>query len=181
MARPDPALKAPTKASLPRDLIATTELRDAVTAWHAWLALERRFSPHSCGAYGRDLGAFINFLSEHRGEITGLPQLAALTPPDFRAWLASRVATGLSPSSTNRALSVVRGFFRWLAKTGQVENAALAAIRGPRKDQSLPKALTVPEASAAVAMTAELARESWIGKRDTAVLLLLYGAGPADR
>ena len=167
MARPEPELT----------LVAAPELRAAFTAWRDWLRLERRASPHTCAAYARDLSAFVNFLAEHRGTPPDLADLSDLGPADFRAWLAARAMAGLGANSTNRALSVVRGFFRWLTKTGRAENAALAAIRGPRKDKSLPKALSAPEAEAVVDETAKLAREAWIGQRDTAVLLLLYGAG----
>src|SRR3546814_451635 len=96
---------------------------------------------------------------------------------DFRAWLAARAGTGLKRSSTARALSTLRGFFRWLKRRGLADNAALVTLRTPKVPKAVPKALSAAEAEEAVATVAELSNDDWIGKRDTAVLLLLYGCG----
>ena len=98
-------------------------------------------------------------------------------PSDFRAWLAACHGRGLARTSVARALSVVRGFFRRLAREGHVVNPALATLRTPRVPRSVPKAISAEEAIDAVETVAELARDDWIGKRDTAILTLLYGCG----
>ena len=50
-------------------------------------------------------------------------------------------------------------------------------MRGPRIKKGLPRPVTPDEAVGLAAMVAEDAHEPWIGARDRAVLLLLYGAG----
>ena len=155
----------------------TGDVRAAVDDWRAWLRNERRASPHTLAAYGRDLEQFLGFLTGHLGEAPSLKGLGALRTADFRAWLADGMARGLSRASTARALSVVRGFFRWLARGGWVENPALAMLHTPRLPKSVPKALSAEAAIEAVDTVAELSDESWIGKRDTAILTLLYGCG----
>ncbi len=157
--------------------LATPELRYAIGDWLDWLAHERRVSPHTRAAYARDLAGFLAFLAEHLGGAPSLAALGALKPADFRAWLAARARRGLNRSSTARALSVMRNLFRWLHTRNLVENPSLAAVATPKVPRSLPKALAPDEALETVEAIGELSAEPWSGKRDTAVLLLLYGGG----
>jgi len=159
------------------DLATAPDLRQALAEWQAWLAHEKRVSSHTLIAYQRDLSDFLGFLVEHLGGSPSLAALSDLRAADFRAWLARRASGGLARSSTARALSTLRNFFRWAARRGLMENAALAGLRTPRQDQPVPKALTVAEARQAVTTVGELSDDDWVGLRDTAVLLLLYGAG----
>ena len=158
-------------------LAAAPDLTAAIADWQAWLRDEKRASPHTCLAYRRDLAHFLGFLAGHRGGAAALADLQTLTAADFRAWLAARAADGLKRTSTARALSTLRGFFRWLQRRGLVDNAALATLRTPKVPKAVPKALTAAEAEEVVVTVGELSRDDWVGKRDTAVLLLLYGCG----
>jgi integrase/recombinase XerC len=156
---------------------AAADLAAALGDWQTWLRDEKRASPHTCQAYGRDLADFLAFLAEHLGKPPALTDLSALATTDFRAWLAARANSSLQRSSTARALSTLRGFFRWLKRRGLADNAALAVLRTPKVPKSVPKALTAGEAEEAIATVAELSDDDWVGKRDCAVLLLLYGGG----
>lgn len=155
-------------------LTAAADVAARVDDWQRWLRHERRASPHTLAAYGRDLAAFLDFVSGHLGKAAALADLAQLARADFRAWLAARAAAGLHAASTARALAVVRNFFRFLARHGHAGNAALGTVRTPRVPHAVPKALTVGEA--AEALDAADA-EGWGGKRDAAILSLLYGCG----
>ena len=128
-ARPLIAAKAGTPPFLPTRLAAADDLRAAIGLWLAWLAGERRASPHTVAAYGRDLDFFLDFLKDHLG---GLPSLAAidrLRPADFRAYLARRAGDGLGRSSRARLLSVLRGFVRFLQRRGLASTTALVLAR----------------------------------------------------
>ena len=173
--------------SLPRSLrpepvplvrfAASQELVDAIARWESWLAGERRASPHTVAAYGRDLAGFLEFLTTHRGGVPGLPTLAALEPGDFRAYLARLARDEAARSTAARKLSVLRGFFRFLDRRKIVANGALAAVRTPKLGRSIPKALTESETRMTLNRVALLDMRPWMARRDLAILMLLYGCG----
>jgi integrase/recombinase XerC len=168
-------VERPTGAGAPP---AEPDLLEAFEDWRAWLAHEKRFSPLTLEAYQRDLTGFLAFMSGHLGKAVGQGDLAGLNLRDFRAWLSALNRRGQSKASTNRALSVVRGFFRWAARQGRFENGALSSLRGPRQDRPLPKALSPEELADAIdALDEDPSTPGWIAARDRAVLLLLYGCG----
>jgi integrase/recombinase XerC len=168
--------RAPKPAPLER-FPAAPDLSRAIAAWDLWLGDERRASPHTRAAYGLDLAAFLDFLVIHRGGLPDLAMLGALTPADFRAALASRATAGLKRSSIARFMSVVRGFFRFLDRRDLVHNATIGAVRTPKRAVPVPKALSVADADAALDLARDLAHTRWQGKRDAAILTLLYGCG----
>src|SRR5579862_7235772 len=112
MARPAGLTPAPVA---PARFSAASDLQHAIAAWQSWLGGERRSSPHTLAAYGRDLAFFLDFLTGHLGEMPSLATFAQLAPADFRAYLAHRAATVERPSLA-RGLSVVRGFIRFLER-----------------------------------------------------------------
>ena len=156
---------------------ATDDLRAAIGLWAGWLAGERRASAHTVAAYGRDLAFFLDFLTEHLGELPSLAAIDGLRPADFRAYLARRAGDRVERISLARALSVLRGFVRFLHHRKLASTTALAALRSPKLPHGVPKPLTIDDAISSVATTRELAFNDWQGKRDTAILALLYGCG----
>jgi len=64
---------------------ASDDLRAAIGLWAAWLAGERRASAHTVAAYGRDLAFFLDFLTEHLGELPSLAAINALRAADFQS------------------------------------------------------------------------------------------------
>lgn len=171
-------MTATGEPTAPMPLAAAADTQDAVGAWLDWLLAERRASRATAIAYRHDLAQFLGFLAGHLGGPADLATLAALQPADFRAWLAERSRAGLARRSMARALSTIRGFFRFLARRELADNAAYATVRPPRLPRALPRALDVADARGLLdeAMTEEVA-PAWVVLRDHAVLLLLYGAG----
>jgi integrase/recombinase XerC len=155
---------------------AADDLRGAIETWLQWLGAERRASPHTLAAYGRDLAFFLDFLTRHLGEPPVLATFARLAPADFRAFLAHR-AGRVDRSSLARGLSVVRSFLRFAERRGLAAAPALAALRAPRLPKSVPKALPVAAADELVGAPGDLVKSVWQAKRDIAVFTLLWGCG----
>jgi integrase/recombinase XerC len=152
-------------------------LKAKLAAWQRDLGAVRRLAPKTLEAYGRDLGQFLSFLSDHTGGPVTLNTLKELRGADIRAFLAKRRNESLSSRSLARALSAQKSFFRFLELDGVLATEALNVIRTPKLPKSLPKALTVAEAKATITTTAEMEDIPWIAARDMAVLSLCYGAG----
>ncbi|GJE14079.1 MULTISPECIES: tyrosine recombinase XerC [Methylobacterium] len=153
-------------------------LRDVVRAWTEGLARERRMSPNTVEAYGRDLRQFLLHLASRQGTPT-IPMLIALKVRDIRAFMAARRAEAVSGRSLMRMLAGLRSFARYLEREGHGTVSALGGVRSPKVPRRLPRPLPV---QAAVALTdtgirAGEEREPWVLARDAAVLALLYGAG----
>src|SRR5256714_629857 len=155
---------------------AAEDLRAAIGLWMAWLAGERRASPHTVAAYGRDLAFFLDFLTEHLGELPSLATFARLLPADYRAFLAHRAAE-VERASIARGLSVVRTFIRFLERRGLASSPALAVLRAPKLPQSVPKPLSIVDAAEMIEAPTGLVASVWQATRDIALLTLLYGCG----
>ncbi|MGF7054301.1 integrase/recombinase XerC [Bosea sp. OAE752] len=147
--------------------------------WLTHLSAERRLSPKTLEAYGRDLGQFTAFLTGHLGGAPSLADIAALKPVDLRAFLGQRRRDGVGNRTLMRQLAALRSFARFGERSGKLTAAAFAATRGPRLGKSLPRPLE-PASARAVTQADTRAgeeREQWILARDAAVLGLLYGSG----
>ena len=156
---------------------AAPDLQNALGQWLNWLTHERRVADLTREAYARDTAQFLSFLARHQGELPRLKTIAKLSRGDFRAWMAARQAEDIEARSLARSLSALKNLFRFLAKRGLAANGAIATLRAPKLPRAVPKPLTVGEAMDAVDEVAALQEVDWIGKRDTAILMLLYGAG----
>ena len=141
--------------------------------WDAHLAHEKRRSEHTRRAYIATAERFCAFLSYHRGDAVDAHMLNTLTPNDLRSYLADRRAEGLGNASAARELSALRTFLRFVGGS----NASVPQMRGPRVKKGLPRPVAPAEALQLAQDVEDNAREGWVGARDFALLLLLYGAG----
>jgi integrase/recombinase XerC len=144
--------------------------------WGAHLENDLRRSPHTVRAYVATAHRFIEFLGRHRGGEIRAESLMDLGAADLRAFLADRRREGLGPSSTARELSGVRAFLAYAAEQ-QGHHAQLPRTRAPKRPRTLPRPAAPDEAMNLAENVGEAASAPWIGARDLAILLLLYGAG----
>lgn len=147
--------------------------QDFIREWDAHLAHEKRRSDHTRRAYVATAERFCAFLLEHRGGAVDGRMLTSLGANDLRAYLAVRRGEGLGNASAARELSALRGFLRFVGGS----NASVPQLRGPRVRKGLPRPVAPDEALALARDVEEKARAGWIGARDFALLLLLYGVG----
>lgn len=127
-------------------------------------------------AYAATAHRLIAFLGTYRGDIIGNDSLLGLASTDLRAFLASRRAEGLGAASAARELSGVRAFLNYAAESAGT-HAQLPRTRAPKRPRTLPRPAAPEDAINLVEDAKEAASEPWIGARDLAILLLLYGAG----
>jgi integrase/recombinase XerC len=160
-------------------LHAAPDTAREIMQWLAYLGAERRMSPETVEAYGRDVRQFLAFLNDHFGRNVSLAMLGELATRDVRAFMAHRRSDGIGGRSLMRSLAGARSFARFLERQGKGRVAALSAIRAPKVEKTLPKPLAVTPARrlADTELRAGEDREPWVLARDAAVLALLYGSG----
>jgi integrase/recombinase XerC len=140
--------------------------------WGEHLARSRRRSPHTVRAYL----AAANRLAERVGA-EEWPDVANLDHVALRNQLAARRADGIGNVSAARELSALKGFIAFAREQARHAETAPPRLRGPRIKKGLPRPVTPDDATNLADGVASLASEDWIGARDRAVLLLMYGAG----
>lgn len=145
---------------------------DLLEQWGAHLENALRRSPHTVRAY---LAAANRLLASTNA--TSWASTAALDTPALRGYIAERRASGLSNSSAARELSAIRAFLRFARQQAGDLDPAAPRLKGPRVKQGLPRPVTPDDAINLADCVAETATQDWIGLRDKAVLLLMYGAG----
>lgn len=148
-----------------------TSPREAVTRYVAYLEVERRASPNTVAAYSQDLSSLLGFLAashvEHAGSDIRNVDLYAL-----RGWLGQLARTH-APSSVARKVAAVRSFMRWLLRRKIIEKSPAEELSTPKVRRPLPTLLSVDIAEQVM----ENPDDSPTGRRDRAVLELLYGSG----
>ena len=159
------------------------------------LEVEENASPHTIKAYRADLSHFARFLdawlngreTDYRGAPPGLQQAPADDPTEaagtvraadidtaaVRAWVARMHAASLSPVTMGRKLAALRSYGGWLCRVGTLQTNPARAIRNPKAPQTLPRFLSEPE----VRSLLEAPDDSDLGRRDRAILELLYATG----
>ncbi|MEO1281486.1 MAG: tyrosine recombinase XerC [Pseudomonadota bacterium] len=154
----------------------TDELANLVEAWLSWLDLERDASDHTLSAYRRDLDTFGRFLKYHADAPPTLSSLRDIDTKTFRSFLAQRRRQGSGSRSLARTLSALRTFFDWLESREILVNRSVRQVAMPKVGHGVPKPLTVQKAAHLMVVTNDVEKD-WVGARDHAVLLLLYGCG----
>jgi integrase/recombinase XerC len=145
---------------------------DIIAAWRAHLADNRRRSPHTVRAY---VAAAERLCAAHAlGDWRAVARTEAHA---LRAFLAARRAEGLGNASTARELSALKAFIAFAREQAGDPDPAAPRLRGPRLKKGLPRPVTPDEAVNIASLVDGLAADDWVGARDRAVLLLLYGSG----
>ena len=152
------------------------DLKSAIANWMEYLEFERGHAAKTREAYERDLRQFLGHFGRKLGHTPCLSDLDRVDTRTFRAFLAARRRDGITSRSLARTIAALRAFFRWLEAADILRNRSILQLAQPKLPHSLPKPITIDKAAALVNAPAEIELD-WVAARDTAVLLLLYGAG----
>lgn len=151
--------------------------RDALQGWLDAQKALKGAADNTLEAYGRDVGGFLAFITEHKGEAQGLSALARVGVADMRSWMAFTRGKDVGARSLARKLSAVKSFYRWLSEREGFDATAVLSARAPKFQRKLPRPLA-PDAAQDLIETLEMQSENpWVAARDQAVVTLLYGCG----
>ena len=140
------------------------------------LRYERNASEHTLRNYRIDLGQFYEHLAPADPE-TGARREFDIRQIDhitIREWLSALHAENKKKSSIARKLASLRTFFQFLLREGVVESNPAKRVATPRQEKKLPNHLSVEEAVRFIE-TPDTTTD--LGKRDRAILEMLYGTG----
>jgi integrase/recombinase XerC len=135
-----------------------------------YLSFEKRYSPHTIGAYEHDVQQFIDF-----ADLTSIKDFQEVNSFLIRGWIVQLIDDGISNRSVNRKLASLRTYFKWLRKEGQITTNPLAKIQGPKNEKRLP--VFVKESELESAKTSLLFSTDFNGVRDELMFELFYQTG----
>lgn len=151
----------------------TDTVHALISNFSAHLRDGRRRSDHTVRAYVTTAERFCAFLMDHIGRGVGAAEIQALQQADIRSYLAYRRADGLTNNSAARELSALRAFLKHVGG----DEAQIPKIRGPKVKRGVPRPASPDDIIALAGDAQDSAGSDWVGARDWAVLLLLYGSG----
>jgi len=131
--------------------------------YNYYLRIERAMSQNTVASYCSDIE---NFLEVYKGDLSDLDYSDICDYMDVREDVSMR--------SQARLLSSLRSFCRWLVLEGVLKDNPCDKIDSPKLGRYLPDVLSVDEVFAIIDVP-DLS--TWLGKRDRAMLEVLYGCG----
>jgi integrase/recombinase XerC len=161
------------------DRILNTQISQPLDYWIELFLNHLRFqqnaSPHTFRNYSSDLAQFFDYLTHTpEGELRPAPELEQIDNLTIREFLGVLHERKNKKSSIARKLATLRSFMKFLTIQGALPANPAKIVASPKQDSNLPDYMTVD--AAANLMEAPNAGTD-AGKRDGAILELLYGAG----
>ncbi len=148
-------------------------LAEALKRYFENLQFNRNLSSHTLRAYRNDLDHWVEELTSQLGVLTVDDLGDKLSSGAFRGYLSGLLETH-ERSSVSRRLSAIRSFLRFLKGQKWIEKNVSALIPHPKTQSHLPVFLGVSEISELL-NAPDLT--TFLGKRDRALMELMYGAG----
>jgi len=130
------------------------------------LKLERGLSQNTLAAYRTDLLEWVAIVRRR--------EAAQVTPRDVSTYVAALSEAGRKPATIARKLSSAKRFFAYLVDCGRLPTSPMAGVSAPRIARYHPAYLSPAEIKALIEAAADDPR---MGRRNRAILELLYGSG----
>jgi len=158
----------------------TAGIEPLVLDFLAYLELERGLSRNTLEAYRSDLlqlGEFLRRrhtgpLQAQHGDLAAFLSELAGAPPARQDVAQRRVPA--AAATLQRKAACVRSFYRYLRREGVIAHDPTAELRGPRRTQRLPRALTRGEVTK---LLGQPRGTEPLALRDRALLELMYACG----
>lgn len=151
-------------------------MEQLLTQFLEHLRYERNLSGHTLRNYESDLQQFLDYLApaDPKTGKRNVPPISAIDHITIREWLATLHTAQKKKASVARKLAALRTFFQFLVREGVIELNPAKLVSTPRLEKRLPKHLSVEDA---IRFIETPDTESELGKRDRAMLELMYATG----
>ncbi len=139
------------------------------------LKYERNVSEHTLRNYRIDLEQFHNHLEPNNSAGQRRPvEIREVDNLTIREFMAELYTRGKRKSSIARKLAALRSFFKFLCRERILEINPASLVSSPRMEKKLPRFLEVDQLIRFIEMPDT---STLLGKRDRAILELLYATG----
>jgi integrase/recombinase XerC len=145
--------------------------------WLNYLSNIKKLSQNSVVSYKNDLSKFFIFFQDYIEKNIGLKEIESIEISEFRSFLTYRRNSEISSNSIARNISALKSFFRFLIKNNKIKESSVFNLKSPKLKKSLPRPINVDLAIQVIKQAEEIEDEKWIGLRNKAILILLYGCG----
>lgn len=136
-----------------------------------YLGHEKGLANNTLESYSRDLKQYYRFLS---GDSPAPPSLQNASQSTIVAYLMYLRKQGKAAATIARRLAALKAFYQFLVKENYVAEDPTDDLSSPKLERKLPKVLTVEEVER---LLAQPDTQNPVGKRDKAMLELLYATG----
>ncbi|MBK9382161.1 MAG: tyrosine-type recombinase/integrase [Chitinophagaceae bacterium] len=137
-----------------------------------YLKFERRYSPHTLTSYTTDLIDFLEYLESQFDVV----DVKAIGSGFIRSWLAGLKEKGLTSKSVNRKISSLKSFFKYLLKTGEIENSPMNNVISPKTSKRLPVFMKEEDTKKLVVALTQAA-EDWKSLNAKMLITIFYATG----
>ena len=145
--------------------------------WLNYLSNIKKLSQNSVTSYKNDLSKFFIFFQDYIEKNIGLKEIESIKISEFRSFLTYRRNSEISSNSIARNISALKSFFRFLIKNNKIKESSVFNLKSPKLKKSIPRPINVDLAIQVIKQAEEIEDEKWIGLRNKAILILLYGCG----
>lgn len=142
--------------------------RDLVKEYLLYLQVEKGLSKNSFESYQRDLAKLASWSEKNNYDIVNL------TRQDLREFLIDLSRENLSPTSVNRLISAMRGFYKFLMFDRHINKNPAEDLQSQQTTAYLPKFLNQDEIEKLLQVP-DVSGE--IGLRDRTILETMYACG----
>ncbi len=144
-------------------------MRTLIDAYLDYLSIERGLSINTLLSYQEDLDLFVNFLSSKQIDYRNF---SIENWQDFLRFLSKRRP---SENSINRAISALRGFYKFLYREGEIKEYPFSVVSGLKTEQKLPDVVGTDVVDNMINQILNSKRK--FPYRDASALELLFSAG----
>ncbi len=136
-----------------------------------FLKFEKRMSPHTVLSYATDLDQFYLYLKN----VYRLDDIKEVNYSIIRSWVVSLMENKISARSTNRKISTLKSYYRFLLREKAVETNPMHKIQAPKTPKRLP--VFVEESKMNNLIEDVTFENNFEGKRNLLIIEMLYSTG----
>ncbi|MBS1947052.1 MAG: tyrosine-type recombinase/integrase [Bacteroidetes bacterium] len=146
-------------------------LETLVQSFVDYLKFEKRYSEHTVRSYHDDLFSFFQFTESQYGKVP----INDMPSSFIRSWLALLKSNKISSRSINRKISVLKSFFKYQLRTGNIESSPMINIISPKINKRLPVFVEQNDMGKLLNQTGF--PDTWNGQTEKLLIEIFYNTG----